>query len=180
MSTHQQVPRGFSLIEIIVSVGLFSVVMLVVTSTYLNIIILDKEARATNELTINLSFAVDSIARTVRTGTGYSCAGAGNGTCSRLSFTDSTGQTITYLLKTSDGTLGQCTGNGVCDTNTAFSLTDPRIAIASLIFNVRGVGTGDMIQPQTLVSLRGTLAASQGRTADFTLQTSATQRLLEL
>ncbi len=178
--------RGFTLIEIIVSTGLFSVVMLVVTAGYLTIITLDKEARATNELVTNLSFAVENIARNVRTGKAYACGapGAGNGTCSQLSFTDSSGQTVTYLRKTDGvggtaGTIGQCT-SGACNGSVAVALTDPRISITTLVFRVTGVGSSDQAQPQVLMSIRGTMVASKGKTVDFTLQTSATQRELEI
>lgn len=175
---NKRTPRGFTLIEIVVSVGIFSLVMLVVTSAYLSLVTLDREARTTNEVAANLAFAVDSVARNVRMGTGYSCAGAGNGTCSQLSFTDTLSQTVTYMLKT-DGTVGQCT-SGVCTSSTAVSLTDPRITISSLTFYVRGVGSGDSLQPQVTVSIRGTMPAQRGRTIDFTIQTGATQRYIEL
>ncbi len=171
-------PRGFTLIEIIVSVGIFSMVMLVVTAAYLTLITLDKEARTTNEVVANLSFAVDSIARNIRTGSTYSCAGAGNGTCSQISFTDNQGQNVTYLLK-SDGTIGQCT-SGACSSSVATSLTDARITVTNLTFYVRGVGSGDMLQPQVTISIRGTMPAQRGRTIDFSIQTGATERYIEL
>lgn len=170
--------RGFTLIEIVVSVGIFSMVMLVVTAAYLTLIVMDREARTTNDVVANLSFAVDSIARNVRTGTSYSCAGAGNGTCSQLSFVDALGQNVTYLLK-SDGTIGQCTSNP-CTAATAVALTDARISISALTFYVRGVGTGDNVQPQVTISIRGSLTAQQGKTVDFSIQTGATQRYIEI
>ena len=175
---HARTSKGFTLIEIVVSVGIFSMVMLVVTAAYLTLVTLDKEARTTNEVVANLAFAVDSVARNVRTGTAYSCAGAGNGTCSQLSFTDTLGQTVTYLLK-NDGTIGQCT-SGACSSSTATSLTDPRITISSLTFYVRGVGSGDSLQPQATISIRGTMPAQRGKTIDFSIQTGATQRYIEL
>ncbi len=175
-------PRGFTLVEIIVSVGLFSVVMLVSTAAYLTIITLDKEARATNELVVNLSFAVDSISRNIRTGKNYSCAGVGNGTCSQLTFTDSQNQTVTYLLKGT--TVAQCVfpqgDTTQCSSSLAVSLTDPRININTLVFTVRGVGVADLREPQAVMSMRGTMPSARGRTVQFTLQTSATQRYLEI
>ncbi|MEK7201272.1 MAG: hypothetical protein AAB737_01390, partial [Patescibacteria group bacterium] len=104
--------------------------------------------------------------------------GAGNGTCSQLSFLDTEGRTVTYLLK-NDGTVGQCT-SGVCTSATAVSLTAPNITITSLTFYVRGVGTSDVIQPQVLISIRGTMTAAKSRVVDFTIQTSATQRFLDI
>lgn len=174
-------PRGFTLIEIIVSVGLFSVVMLVASSAYLSIITLDKEGRATNELVANLHFTIESMVRNIRTGVSYSCAGAGNGTCSQFSFTDAIGQPTTYLLK-DDGTtktIAQCV-SGVCTTATAVPLTDSRVTITGLTFNVRGVGGGDGTQPQVLMSITGTMPSANGRTVNFTIQTTAAQRFLEL
>lgn len=173
--------RGFTLVEMIVSIGLFSIVMLITTAAYLAIVTLDKEARATNELVSNLSFAVDSMARNMRTGTAYRCDGGTNGTpCSTgIAFTDADGTTqVTYVLK-NDGTIGQCT-SGVCTSSSAVSLTDPRITITTLAFLVRGVGVGDGKQPEVLITIRGTMPAKSGRVVDFSIQTSATQRQLEL
>jgi prepilin-type N-terminal cleavage/methylation domain-containing protein len=182
MMTPTKPMQGFTLVEIIVSVGLFSVVMLVSTAAYLTIITLDKEARATNELVVNLSFAVDSISRNIRTGKDYSCAGVGNGTCSQFSFTDSQGQTVTYLMK--GATVAQCVfpagDTTACSSSLAVSLTDPRITINTLVFNVRGVGVSDPREPQTVMSIRGTMPSARGRAVQFTLQTSATQRYLEI
>lgn len=170
--------RGYSLLELIVSVGLFSLVMLVVMGAYLSLISMDRRARATNELVTNLSFAVESMMRNVRTGSTYSC-GSGNGTCTQFSFRDSANQNFTYLLR-SDGTIGQCSGVGGCSQTTATQLTDPRITITTLNFYVRGVGTGDEVQPQVTVSISGTMPTDQGKTVDFTIQTGATQRLIDI
>ncbi len=185
MSVAPRTTRGFTLVEMIVSVGLFSVVMLITTAAYLAIVTLDKEARATNELVSNLSFAVDSMARNIRTGTAYSCDGGTNGTpcSSSFSFTDADGVSrVTYIRISAGanaGTIGQCT-SGVCADSSAVPLTDSRITITSLKFLVRNVGTLDQKQPEAQVTIRGTMPARSGRVVDFTIQTSATQRQLEL
>ena len=54
--------RGYTLVELIVSLGLFSMVMLVVTGAYLTLISLDRQARASNQLSATLSFAVETTA----------------------------------------------------------------------------------------------------------------------
>ncbi len=171
----------------IVSVGIFSVVMLIVTGAYLALIDLDRKARATNQLVASLSFALDSMARAIRTGTAYACSPGPNntdGTCHQISFTDSNiGQTVTYRLN-SNGTIGSCTGSGACNDSTAIELTDRRIAIgeSDLTFYVQGVGTGDGIQPYVIISVRGKMQSgntSQASTT-FSVQTSAAQRLPDL
>lgn len=181
--------RGYSLLELIVSVGIFSIIMLVVTGAYLTLIDLDRQARSGNQLAATLSFAVESMARNIRTGTDYACNGnLSNPDCtavpaSKFSFLDNQGQRIVYQLK-SDGSIGQCTNSDPddsnCLTSNAVSLTDPRITIQSLDFFVRGASVTDEIQPQVTISISGTMKTGAQTTTDFTIQTGATQRLIDL
>lgn len=175
--------RGYTLLELIVSLGLFSMVMLIVMGAYLTLISLDRQARASSQLASSLSFAVESMARSMRTGTTYACNANGSApNCaaggSSISFVDTNGQTITYLLK-SDGSIGQCTG-GLCTSSSAIALSDRRINVQTLRFYVRGVGTSDRVQPQVTFALSGTMVTDAGETTSFSIQTGATQRLLEL
>ena len=180
----QSAQRGFTLLEMIVAVGLFSIVMVIVTGAYLSLVALDRQARATSSTVSNLSFALDSMTRALRTGRAYNCGSpiddAGNCPAggNSMSYTDSSGQTVTYLLK-SDGTIGQCTTTP-CLQATATSLTDPSITVQSLTFYIRGGGVGDNLQPQVTIVMKGTMPTGTGTTATFDIQTSATQRLLEI
>lgn len=173
--------RGFSLIELIVSLGIFSLVILTVAGAYITLINIDQRTRASNQLSSSLAFAVESVARSIRTGTDYACDGGGN--CpsggSSVSFVDSQGQPVTYLLR-SDGTLGQCIGSGGCTSALAVPLTDPRINIQALRFYVRGVGTSDQEQPRVTLSLAGTMTTDEGDVTTFSIQTGATQRIIDL
>ena len=193
MMNHSRM-RGYTLLEMIVAIGIFSIVMLIVTGAYLSLLGLDRELRATSSLVTNLSFAVDSMARSIRTGTLYGCGSTGgnpdsagnNGTCDSFSYLDtSLNEKVTYIRK-NDGTIGRCTGGGVCTSGNSISLTDPSVGIADsggLTFYVRGVGTsgGDAsVQPQVTFTIRGTMVGSSNRTTDFSIQTSATQRLIEI
>lgn len=178
-------PRGYSLLELIVSLGLFSMVMLVVIGAYLTLISLDRQARASNQLAASLSFAVESMARNLRTGSDYACNGnTASPNCTSTSggtsivFTDSESQRITYLRR-SDGSIGQCIGLP-CNAATAVPLTDRRITIDALRFYVRGVGTGDNRQPQVTFVVSGTMTTDAGESTSFTIQTGATQRYIEL
>lgn len=177
--------RGFTLVELIVSVGLLTIVVVIAMSAYLSLISLDRKARATNDLMTNLSFAVEAMSRSVRTGTNYDCGGIGGiANCpnggSLLSFIDENNQTVTFLLKT-DGTVGTCVGTGVCTASSATSITDPRVHVSNLTFYTQGAGTGDGLQPRVIFSVSGSITPdTMSAPISFTIEGGATQRLIDL
>lgn len=65
--------KGFTLIEMLVAVGLFSVVMLVAVSAILSIIGNNKKAQGINNVVNNLNFAIESMVRDMKTGYLYRC-----------------------------------------------------------------------------------------------------------
>lgn len=65
---------GFTLIEMIVSLALFSVVMTVSVGALLMLVATNDQLQGEQSVMTNLSFALDSITREIRTGTFYFCA----------------------------------------------------------------------------------------------------------
>lgn len=186
-------PRAFTLIELMVTIALFSIVMTIVGAAYINLINLEHQARATNDLSDNLSFAVDTMSRAMRTGTLYQCGnGGGNGAqdCvsgnSEINFTDQNGNIITYIL-TNTNQVGECInlpGNS-CSSDRATAVTDPRITITNLMFYVTGSQSystsGDRRQPQIIMDIDGTVPVDPTHPAvNFSIQTSATERGIDI
>lgn len=185
--------RGFTLLELIVSVGLFTIVVTIVMGAYLQLISLDRKARATNDLVANFSFVVDSMSRSIRTGTDYRCQGGTN--CATggqyFEFTDESCRRVRYILR-SDNTIGQCVGAvppsgcspatlSTCSATTATPLTDPRVAVQNMTFYTQGVGTSDVLQPRVIFTLTGRITPdSNSAPINFTLEGAATQRLIEI
>lgn len=178
--------RGYTLLELIVSVGIFSIIMLIVTSAYLMLIHLDRKARATSDVITNLTFVVESMSREIRTGTNYRCNTTGTnctsgGTSFRYSDSRSPSRTITYALQTNAQTQkGQVMVTVDSGTPVTSSLTDPRVDVNVLTFYVRGVGTADSLPPHVTFVMQGSIEPEPGEIVEFSLQGSATQRLLEL
>lgn len=178
--------RAFTLVELIVSVGLFSIVVVIAMSAYLALISLDRKARATNDIMTNLSFVMESMSRSIRTGTNYDCGGIGSvadclGGSNYFSFVDENGQTDTYLLNTTDGTIRTCQNAGVCTTNSAMVLTDPRIHVTNLTFYTQGAPRGDFYQPRVIFVISGTITPdTTASPISFTIEGGATQRILDL
>ncbi len=68
--------KGFSLVELMVALTIFSIVMTVAIGTLLVLIDANTKAQALSTATTNLSFAIDSMTRNLRTGKDFYCTNA--------------------------------------------------------------------------------------------------------
>lgn len=67
--------RGFTLIEMIVSLGIFSMIITVAVGALLVLIAGNQKLQNEQAVMSNLAFALDSMTREIRTGYNYYCAG---------------------------------------------------------------------------------------------------------
>ena len=198
--------RGFTLVELIVSVGLFTVVVTIAMTAYLRLISIDRKTRALNDVVTNLSFVVDSMERSIRTGTDYNAGDSGGanfqfgtGGVNKFSFTNDAGKRVTYILVPTSGSqnaIAQCVGvfssNCSVGSGNEVIVTDPRINITDMSFYVDGVSTltggsswhlsgGDGKQPMVFFTIRGSIKPDPNSpAATFTIESAAAQRLLEI
>ena len=180
--------KAFTLIELMVSIALFSIVISTVATSYLNLLSIERQVRATNDIANNLNFVVDTMARSIRTGTNYQCGGVGGGNCSTansaFAFKDDSGNTNTYVLDSTNHAIGECpnqTTTCVVGSGTYAAITDPRITVNRLDFYVRGVGTGDNTQPFVTFVVTGTLTIdAKHAPVSFSIQSSAVQRQIDI
>jgi prepilin-type N-terminal cleavage/methylation domain-containing protein len=185
MST-SRIQKGFTLLEMLVSLALFSVVMVIVAAAYLNLINLDRQTRATNDVVNNLSFAIDNMARSIRTGTTYTCIPGdlnGNGTCSQFSFYDANNCFNTYSVVSSVlvDSVTDPKGTGKCLVGTNVPLTASNVTVTAATFYVRNVGSGDGLEPYVTFIVQGSIYVDAAHPAiTFAIQTSANERGIEL
>lgn len=116
-ATRPKNTKGFTLIEMLVSVGLFSIVMLVAVAAILSIIGNNKKAQGINNVANNLNFAVESMVRDMKTGFFYKCP-ASNGVY------PATGGWPISKATFSEAIQDLCTGTGAHDTVAFFSTLD--------------------------------------------------------
>lgn len=69
---------GFTLIEMIVSLGVFAVVVTIMVGAVLVLVSTNQQLQAEQSVMTNLSFALDTMTREMRTGYNYYCAGRPN------------------------------------------------------------------------------------------------------
>jgi len=84
--------RGFTLIEIIVSLMIFSLVVVVALAALVKIIDANKRAQTIQDAVVNMSFTMDSMTRELRTGSDYYCRIVSPGT--DLSVTSLSAQSV--------------------------------------------------------------------------------------
>ncbi len=172
--------RGFTLIELMVSLGVFTIVMTIAAGGYLVMINVNRHAQGIATGINNLSFALDTMTRSIRTGTNYSCDGSGD--CSAggasLSFIDQDHNRVTYAVS-SDGTAIQSTEVTPSGNSVVYRLTEPSVTISKLTFYVSGTASasaGDYSQPHVTMVVSGSVSVGPGTSQSFTVQTGATMR----
>lgn len=200
--------RGFTLIEILVSVALFSVVMVVALGALLALSSATRRAEAINTAVNNLASALDTMTRNIRTGTEYYCGsgGAGNNTnnCTlapQFTFLSADGaNAVTYCLSDNGSTCdysGSTAAALTCATGKSCSilrcitakgsvcagpylpLTTPEINVSFLGFTVTGAARGDQTQPRVTILMSGSIPVTATQTSTFNLQTTVTQRIYD-
>ena len=174
---------GFTLVELIVSLGLFTIVVMIAMGAMLSLSDTNRKVKTMRIAMDNLNMALDSMSREIRMGSVYTCnpslpvtlsygdvgADCVNG-ASSLAFFSQDGDTMVYRL---NGTTIQRSKNG--GSSGSFSdMTAADITIDELVFYVRGAGSG-VEQPRVIISLSGTV--NDKVSSSFRLQTTATQKL---
>jgi len=172
--------KGFTLIEMIVSVSIFTVVMFVTVGALLAIADANRKANSLRTTMDNLNFATEAMARNIRTGDSYNCGGIGSdkncvqGGDDTFTYVDQDGVTTTYRHNESDQTIEIRRGGS----GSFSSFTSPEIEIENLTFFVSGVGN-DQKQPFVTISIQGTAGLKFDTKTEFSVQTSVSQRRIE-
>ena len=184
----------------LVSVAIFSIVMVMALGALLALSSADRRAEALKSGIDNLTFALDSMSRSIRTGSLYHCGSGGVATvpqdCSTtganyLTFLASNGVQTYYQLdtdQTSGSLCGQttlpygCIERKLGASGTWIPVTSPDVAIqpnAGFLFHVRGSVAGDGIQPIVTITASSTVQISATQHTGVFMQTSVTQRIYD-
>ena len=174
---------GFTLVEIMVAVAIFSIVVTVGIGSLLSVNNTLKRTRAQRTAIDSMNFVFESMSRRIRTGSEISCTGTPGvpGDCfstgsTTLSFKDQDGDEIVYNWVNVDGGLVARSKNGLAP----IAITSPdQIEITSMQFFVRGIEDADTKQPYVMMHA-DVIAKSGNQRVEMTVQTGVSQRLLDL
>ncbi|MBI5004627.1 MAG: prepilin-type N-terminal cleavage/methylation domain-containing protein [Candidatus Lloydbacteria bacterium] len=180
--------RGFTLIEIMVSVSIFAVVVIIAVGALVSINDANRKVQSMRALMDNLNFALENISRTLRTGSSYHCGVTGTITTPQdcpvtgsdyIAFEGANGSELNtqdqIVFRLSGGQIQRSVDSGA----TFLGMTSPGITITSLQFYVSGAAALDAKQPKILLLVGGTADAGKGLVSEFHLQTVVSERLID-
>ncbi len=192
--------RAFTLIEMVVAVGLFSIVMMVALAIILSVVDNNKKVHSVNVVVNNLNFAIDSMVRDIKTGVEYGCTLSTTlilgGSCSGsddnitlISTLSDQNKIVEYRFVANEETGGKilksscvlnATGDG-CEPGTQVygNLTSSEINITDATFVVNQ-GSEGVSQPAVFLQIKGTSAINPTEASDFKIQTLISQRYLNI
>lgn len=179
--------NGFTLIELMVSISIFSIIMLTAIGSFLVTVNVAKKARALRFAMDNVNFATESMTRSLRMGKDYYCeensgpvyldSNLGTKDCSGGTFIafipQKSNSYVAYKQKEESSgfwTLERCNSTGVC-----IPIVSPDVNVKKLNFIVKGSNPNDKIQPSVRIIMQGDVMVN-GHPVSFTLQTMASQR----
>lgn len=193
--------RGFSLIELLVSLSLFIIVLTMAVGSLLVLINANAKAQNIQSAVSNVQFALDSMAREIRTGTSYYCSNSAStnmvggyditSDCNKgiylsiieggdsLTRGQATGGRLAYRYNSTYHSIERKIGNGDW-----YRLTDEVVSIDAMHFNVTdslvGQQGGSPRQPNVTIYISGSVAGVADTSSSFTLQTTVTKRVIDL
>jgi prepilin-type N-terminal cleavage/methylation domain-containing protein len=177
---------GFTLIELIVSLGIFTFVIFISLNSFLGIIETQRKTISLRTAQDNLRLNLEVMAKEIRMGSSYYCSSSisdlGNGTnvqdClsggSVLTFMNNSGKTVVYLTDINGG-LRKSDDGGL----TYLNISSPDIIFKNLTFYVVGSELGDFKQPRITITAEVEIGKKEIVRTIFNLQTTISQRLLD-
>lgn len=195
--------RGFTLVEMVVSIALFAIIMLVSVGALLALVDANRKARALESVMNNLNISLDSMIRAIRMGTHYNCGGtaipqAPNwGDCPQgvtpltsvpamFSFAPygsnpgaQTERTVYSIANDAQGRprLYRSQNGGA----SSIPVTAPEVEIQDMQMYVVGSTPQDTTQPKVVIVVKGAAGEEGTRLrTEFYIQATAVQRALDI
>ncbi len=202
-----QSQAGFTLVELMVSLSLFIIVVLALVGSLFTVNDASRKVQAMRTVMDNITFAMESMSRNVRTSTDIICGGGGyeaipNCPISEYSLTSTSNQHEAILMKSTLGekrlvefrwALGAGGNHEIQKRNTPIdddglilyanstgwiALTSPEIDIEKFAVFVEGTDASDG-QPHVILKMEGTATVQGNTTVPFAIQTYLSQRTPE-
>ncbi len=177
--------KGFTLLEMIVSIAIFTIVALVAVGSLLKVVDANKKAQSLKTSINNLNFVLDSISREMRVGSDYECSGSCSGGSGSWTVTFASSKacpdapTGNLLFEyTYDGTTLKKSEQAQCSDQLGnfkpIISSDVKLDIATI-----KLVKGDTLQSYVQFHFKGSAGTKEKTKTYFDLQTTISQRLTD-
>jgi prepilin-type N-terminal cleavage/methylation domain-containing protein len=163
LKTKKQDNDGFTLVELLVSIALFTIVMTIAIGSIVTIVDTNRKSRALTLVMNNLGFSLESITRTIKTTKDINPG-------SPIEFTNQDDEVVSYE-KTGD-TITKCV-DGSCS-----PIVSEEVIIETFSLTELGGGADD--QPRYLMNVQGYAEISIKTRTEFNIQTTVSPRNLQI
>jgi len=161
--------RGFTLVEVLVSVSLFIMIIVALSQVYISVIRSERIAYALLNSENNIRNSLEIMARSIRIGKNFEPTGNRRKICFDY-FLDGYWQNICYRFNEPHGTLEKLSGVGPFA-----SILDPQLKVNHLQFYIKG-GTPDS-QASVIIVMEVSISVKK-QEYFFNVQTAVTPRSL--
>ena len=178
---------GFTLVELMVSMSLFTIVMFMCMGAILTILDANQKSKNLRSVMDNLNFSLEGMTRTIRFGTNYHC---GTGTPVTSPVNCSGGNSTIYVQFIKGITINQiryslvggCVARSINGlTNQCITSPDANItALSFRVYNSESYFSGDSFQPKVIIVVSGYVGLKANTRSSFTLETTVSQRTLDI
>jgi prepilin-type N-terminal cleavage/methylation domain-containing protein len=165
---------GFTLLELLVSLGIFSTILLVAVGGFVKALRTERQLSQFAAVNGNISLTLEQIAREIRTGVDFCTNGSICPSPDVLSFVNARGETVTYCLD--DKAIKRIVGSGPCAAGQ--KITANNIDILNLEFVLLGNFARDGFPPRVTILVG---AAPKDASVNYVvnLQTTVSSRVLD-
>ena len=140
---------GFTIIELLVALGIFSIVILVGVGGFARALKIQRQVSAFSSVNSNISLILEQAAREIRTGINFCANGTVCGSSSVLSFINAKGENVTYCL---NGEAIERVIAGSCGDGQRITADD--VSVQYLTFIISGNQNND-VHPPLITILTG-------------------------
>jgi prepilin-type N-terminal cleavage/methylation domain-containing protein len=176
---------GFTLVEMMVAIAVFSLIMVAAMSALINVIDANNKARSVKTAVNNINFALESMSRDMRSGTDYACGNNAepNGNCpgggNIIKYKSPRADLGRYVYyKFENNQIKECLEKDgqICDYDIGpfLPITSSEVKITKTVFYVLNTGETTK-QPRAIITISGE-AGTKEKTV-FDLQTGISQRV---
>lgn len=164
----------------IVAVGIFTVVVVIAVSSMLTLTTSEKKAITLQNTQDNLRFAVEAMAKEMRTGEDFP-ADCSIG-CRAITYWTARGETVSYRFNQTSRVIEKASTESGCTQPFPdacyFPFTAAEVIVEKALFYVTGVGD-DNLQPKVTIMVEATTPGIERTVSRLHLQTTIAQRRLD-